>query len=231
MCVAEVAGEDLGPVSSLAAWEPLCPQWSPDGERLTYLEAEIGGVRDARGLFVVGRDGTGRKQVGSLQCVHRVWSGPHELTFETVNNHRAKALVEVWRADVDTGRTRRVFGAELPRLAGSSDERPRWTRDRTRLLVVAGLSKSRPGAPGSERGMGGSIYVLDVGRKTVRQLTAGLWDEDPAWSSDGSEVVFVRGGTSLWVMKADGSGQRKVAGINALGQVAGVEGEGPPPAP
>jgi Tol biopolymer transport system component len=62
----------------------------------------------------------------------------------------------------------------------------------------------------------GRIYLLDIARNTVKRLTTGPADEEPAWSGDESEVVFVRGGTALWAVRADGTGERKLVDVSAL---------------
>jgi Tol biopolymer transport system component len=63
-----------------------------------------------------------------------------------------------------------------------------------------------------------AIYVISrVGQK-AHQITSRAYDaENPSWSPDHAQIVFVRrnkktgGGYQLWVMNADGSGQHKIS--------------------
>jgi TolB protein len=65
------------------------------------------------------------------------------------------------------------------------------------------------GGPGGED----HIYELNAEGGGLRQLTRAHEDTSPAWSPDGKKIAFVRGISSfdIYVMKADGSEQRKLA--------------------
>ncbi|MEZ4736687.1 MAG: SH3 domain-containing protein [Caldilineaceae bacterium] len=57
--------------------------------------------------------------------------------------------------------------------------------------------------------IGGTIYLYDLGRDTLRPLTGGV---DPALSPDGRRVAFTRdgGGNGLYVINVDGSEERVI---------------------
>lgn len=61
------------------------------------------------------------------------------------------------------------------------------------------------------------IYLVSIDGSIVQQLTSNsnLWDKHPSWSPDGSQLVFYsnREGDrrQLWIMNADGSGQRNLS--------------------
>ncbi|HEX8292194.1 MAG TPA: hypothetical protein VF570_10585, partial [Pyrinomonadaceae bacterium] len=82
--------------------------------------------------------------------------------------------------------------------SGSSDFRPVWSPDATRILytqLVGGLSH---------------VFVMNSDGTGRRDLSpAGAEDIDPAWSPDGTRVVFRRDdneGGEVFVMNADGTG-------------------------
>jgi hypothetical protein len=58
------------------------------------------------------------------------------------------------------------------------------------------------------------IYRVSVDGQNVQQLTTNTyeWDKHPTWSPDGSQILFYSnresGRRQLWIMNADGSGQR-----------------------
>lgn len=60
------------------------------------------------------------------------------------------------------------------------------------------------------------IYRMTIDGSVVERLTTNVWewDKHPSWSPDGSQIVFFSnrdvGRPQLWIMKADGSGQRNL---------------------
>src|SRR5262249_7095502 len=66
------------------------------------------------------------------------------------------------------------------------------------------------------------IHVMNVDGSDRRRLTHGVLDDEPAWSSDGRRLVFLRtlspgpsgavSASSLYLINADGSGRRRLAG-------------------
>jgi TolB protein len=85
-----------------------------------------------------------------------------------------------------------------------------WSPDGTRIAYVVPVE----GAPVAQS----DIYVVNAdgsGRTNLTQNPEFL-DREPAWSPDGSRIVFRRlnrseaSGYDLWVMDADGSNQERV---------------------
>ena len=86
---------------------------------------------------------------------------------------------------------------------------PAWSPDGTRLAFVQDA-----GVPGNGDN---DIWTAALDLTTQHQLTGdsdggtGVEDAKPGWSRDGSQIVFHRavegGGTHLWLMSADGSGE------------------------
>lgn len=80
-----------------------------------------------------------------------------------------------------------------------------WSPDAQQLTAVGYVSQAT-----------WSIHVLDADGGNLRRLTntPGVWDNEPTWSPDGTEIAFTRIYPSqgerveLWVMNADGSDQR-----------------------
>jgi Tol biopolymer transport system component len=115
-----------------------------------------------------------------------------------VVNGRGQAA-DIWKTSW-TGR----HTENLTRGTVSDDIQPAWS---ARQHVIAFVS-NRTDRAGHHKGKSYGIWLMQSGDGTVmRQLTTD--GTSPNWKSDGTEIAFVRGG-DIWVMNADGSGQRRL---------------------
>ena len=66
----------------------------------------------------------------------------------------------------------------------------------------------------------GGVWVMNSDGTQPTQITAGPGDGSPSWSPDGTQIAFLRnvtGGSQIWVMNADGSGQQMVLDKQVVG--------------
>ena len=99
-----------------------------------------------------------------------------------------------------TGRSRR-----LTAHAGL-DAFPAWSPDGRRIAWTA------------SRGGRIAIWVMSSDGSHKRQLTHGSTAEDPSWSPDGRTIAFIAMPSgSLEIMRADGSGRRRLSTLRAAG--------------
>ena len=96
-------------------------------------------------------------------------------------------------------------GTNERRLTNNEHEEwyPSWSPSGTRLAFS------------SDRDGDHEIFVMDVDGSYVTQLTHNDdWDSHPAYSQDGKQIVFTKwndvDGDTIWIMNADGSGQRRL---------------------
>ena len=91
-----------------------------------------------------------------------------------------------------------------------------WSPDGQRIAVVGGTPFT------TDTGSSGAadIYLVNVNDGALTKLTSdsGL-NLNPAWSPDGRQIVFssnrdADGRSKLWVMNADGSGQRRLTDVH-----------------
>jgi Tol biopolymer transport system component len=109
---------------------------------------------------------------------------------------------DIWVANLDgTGRR------NLTRDA-AEDTDPAWSPDRRRIVYA-----SRP-SPCRGSGCRSDLYVIDRdGSRRVRLTGTPQHERDPDWSPDGSRIAYTRWDQDrprVWVMAADGSGQRQL---------------------
>jgi len=114
-------------------------------------------------------------------------------------------VTNVYTIDPSSGRSRRITQGT------SFDGNPAWSPDRTRII----FSSRRDGQAKND------LYVMDANGRNFERLTdtpeAGEWSAK--YSPDGGRIAYVReaaDGWTLWVMRADGTDARPVAGTYLL---------------
>jgi TolB protein len=178
--------------------------WSPDGLRLAFV-ADCDNNCD---LYVVNIDGSGLRRLtrnGTFDMLP-AWS-PDSANMVFMSNR--DGYFDLYLIALDCDENQRG-GCPARRLTNdrSFDGYPAWSPDGTRLLFS------------SDRAGNQDIYTLDAAclptpercEATLRQLTNRRASErSQVWSPDGQQIAFVAA-FDLYVMNADGSGQRRMIG-------------------
>jgi TolB protein len=162
--------------------------WSPRGDRVAY--ATNGRV------FVIGRDGRGKVQVGL--GAELAWSPDgSRLAFAATNGGIAAVGAD---------------GSGYVSLTnGRYDHAPAWAPDGRRIAFAHAVGA----------GADGRLFVVSRDGGGARPL--GLQGAAPAWSPDGTELAFWRvtsDGVALAVASADGSSERTLT--RSLAAFSGV---------
>ena len=180
----EVDGQ---PDSGDCAIEYLSPAWAPGGKRVAF----DAGTR----LAVMRSDGTGFRLLPQVTSDdgEPAWSPDGgRLVLSGVEEVAGESDLHV--LDVATGRSRR--------LTSDGGRSPAWS-SRNRIAFTRGGSPSRPGT--------GAVYTLRPGGSGLRLLARRA--SNPTWSPHGTRLVVVRPFrtlTRLWVVRADGTGLRRM---------------------
>ena len=175
------------------------PDWSPDGERVTFRA--VGATGTDEEIWVADADGGIRTQITDNSAVDSspVWS-PDGERIAFWSNRDGNAEIYVMDADGDN-QSRLTTDA-----AGDFD--PDWAPSGQHLAFE------------SNRDGNAEIYVMDADGDDPTNLTDhSAVDQNAAWSPDGNRIAFDSGrdhaaGHRVWVMDRDGSDPSAVTGTD-----------------
>ena len=215
----DVDGSNVVTIAADPAGPEFDAAWSPDGQRVVYRDSTRG-INDNDEIFVAAADGSER----------------HAITNDPANDWgpdwSPDGTTVVFNSDRDGGKIRGYLvnpdGTNLRVIdTGVWTEYPSFSPDGTAITFM--------GHEGGDY----EIYAADVATGETKQLTDNLnGDGWPVWSPDGSLIAFTAERDDcaflpsdqecwqtgepgdqyrdVWVMNADGSGQRPVT--SELGQ-------------
>jgi len=177
------------------------PAWSPSGQLIAF--ADLGGSLNALSwrIFVVGADGTGRRQVVDVGR-----DAPESVSWSP---NGARLAYDAFDA---AGQTTSVFTVALG--GGRPSEvttgwAPSWGPGNTLLIVDRSpeFSDTR-------------LYVANADGSGKQELEpcpdgefGGCFDGHPDWSANGSRIAFdtIRGsGSAVWAVDANGANRRQL---------------------
>jgi TolB protein len=162
--------------------EASTPVWSPDGRRIAFVRSDV----NEGGIYVVGRDGSGLRRVGS--GTEPSWS-PDGSRIAFGAGAGSTSAIFTMRLD---GSDRRQL--TRPRLV--FDGTPDWSPDGRRIAFVRDNDRV------------GTIHVMKADGSNRFRLAAGI---QPRWSPDSRSLAFVSGKAGgISVMDSDGGRQRRV---------------------
>lgn len=159
---------------------------------------------DGDHLFVVGSDGTGRRQLtnGPGSDAAPAWSpGRHRIAFTSTRLSGTVLQKDIFLVDSDGGGLRPIVQTER------DEESPAWAPDGRSIV----FSRDSTGRGDSD------LYVITLATNRVRRLTATRSSEGaPSWSSDGKWIAYARD-LEIWLIRPDGK-QAHGLGKTGVGQ-------------
>jgi len=193
----------------------LSPAWSPDGTRLAFWKQNFDGTGS---IWVMDADGSNQVELTPETSVysHPAWS-PDGALIAFVSNRTGGNELYVMRPD-GSGKRRLTFTDD------AQEDHPNWSPDGTMIVYEACLDDAWPCS-----GLAAfDIFVMrrDGTGRTRLTEEPGI-DSNPAWSPDGTQIVFrsdrAPEGTELWKMDADGTDPVRLTFFETAGPMGGVD--------
>ena len=182
------------------------PAWSPDGGKIAFERSLIRREGDTVvgadvDIYVINADGSEERNltgdgVSAGGPAGPIWS-PDGRRIAFWSGRDGNDGIYVMNAD---GSGQRLLARNVGHVA--------WSPDGRKMLVVRGASQGM-------RPTKHDVFVMDVDGRKLRRLTRipQVNGPLPSWSPDGRRIVFVSDrdrNLEIYVMNADGSGQRNV---------------------
>jgi Tol biopolymer transport system component len=173
------------------------PAWSPDGGQIAFVKQNFDGTS---AIWVMEADGSSQVQLTDAATinVHPSWSPDgSRIAFASTR----AGNFEIYTIAPDGSNPGRLTFTDT-----QQEDNPNWSPDGLRLAYDGCVSATYPcpGSPNNE------IFTMRADGSGRRRLTDDpSIDLNPAWSPDGTQIVFRSDrspdGTELWKMDADGS--------------------------
>ena len=180
------------------------PSWSPDGTRVAFARLRMEWMRGSRGkdesgIYTIGVDGTGLRQLTDNRGDEYPAFSPDgkKIAFDRLT----KATRGIYTVNTEGGGLKRL--SDSPK--GLWDTAPSWSADGTKIVFDR-----------VDFGSTYDVFLMNSEGTHLRKLTGKTGDAfSPDFSPDGKRIVYVgrkRGsGANLYAMNADGTNIRKLA--------------------
>jgi len=187
--------------------------WSPDGTKIAFASLKSGNAD----IWVIDSDGSNQINItnSTFDDCFPSWS-PDGSKIAFVSEQQGNA--DIWVMDADgskkinltnstTGDYDPVFSPDGTKIAFVSDPESRplteWWSQKEGDTKVKVFSFEQQGNT--------DIWVIDAdGSNQIRLTETEGWDGQPAWSPDGTKIIFTsyrEGDAQIYVMDADGGNQ------------------------
>ena len=188
--------------------------WSPDGTTIAYLSRKKG----IDTVWLMNADGTGKRQLSRFPVVVGAFEAPESFPPRWSPNGRVIAFTRdgdrstIWLVNADGTHTRPVTRIADAKGPGGGDFHPSWSPNGRWVAFV------RTHSTGASE-----IWIAGQDGTRPHALTQGNWF--PTWSPDGRWIAFLRRDASLWVIRPNGRGERKLGSSTVAAFAWSPDGE------
>jgi Tol biopolymer transport system component len=191
------------------------PSWSPDGTNIVFFSwRDYPGEEQRNELYMMDANGSNQVRLTSNEAedVEPRWS-PDGMRIAFTSSRDGNP--DIYLASADGSGQRPLTNDAVP------DEGPAWSPDGSRIVFTS----YRDGADPLTLGSGNAeIFTVDPEGSAPTSLTSDPgWDGYPAWSPDGGQLAFSNNNGvefDLYVMNADGTVKRRLAGVVGANGIA-----------
>lgn len=180
------------------------PSWSPDGSQIVYSanEADPSNVD----IYVMNADGSDHVRLTTDPAVdyQPTWSTLGEIAF---TSYRVAQTAQLFVMGIDGSAQ-----TDLTNNTSYGDSDPDWSPDGS-TIVFSDAGRDHPYSVGPD------LWTMSATGTDVTPLIHRSEYSDgeaPTWSPNGKQIAYRAnngtGGSQIWVVKADGSGETMVAG-------------------
>ncbi len=193
ICVSAADGRDVTNLTASSVDDESDPAFSPDGATIAF--------RSARAGISLVPAGGGAIRTLTPRGISPAWTPDGKTIVYSVEtssaNDSQSGLSEGWTADVATGATRRVFGADFhePSVSPDGGRVVYWGRP------IDAFNRRRSGSSRVD------LWTIPIkGGNRVRVTDDAAAETSPMWSADGRYLYYVSrrvGYSALWRLRID----------------------------
>jgi TolB protein len=181
---------------------------SPRSELIAFLRSSVSSPFDFH-VFVVRADGSGERQLttGPGSDYDFDWSPDgHHIVFTRSIVKPGRDTYDLYVVNADGTGLRQLTGSAVAATDVIWQREPAWSPDGRRIAFAAS------GVVDGKRQAG--VYVMNAdgsAKRRVDRRPSYNRPGSPAWSPDGRRLAFATAGGVIFVVNADGTGQRRLS--------------------
>ncbi len=212
--------------------EDFGPAFSPDGTRIAFVR----NLMAQSDVWVMDADGTGETRLTTLQNVGSVAWAPSgaEIVFDNAHTVASTFNYDIYKVAATGGAPTQLTNTT------TWETNPSWAPDGSKIAFELGSEIHTMDPDGTDAAntgidgvgvdwspdslrfaftLGGRVRTANINGTNNVAVTSGSHDEAPAWSPDGTKILFMRQSangvsTDVWQITSDGANPVNLTGTS-----------------